>query len=225
MNKKLLWSILFLATAVGVQAKPQARVYDVHRVPAVVGNLHFHRTGHLDKEDQFGYTPVFAAALKGDVRALAFLQRVAPDGAYLLKTGKDGNNVFHIARDKQTFQALMRSLRKFYPQDYQARFQELLSQKNNLKETPLRAQLNYGKTDVFLKYFPQTPQFEQLLRVQEKINQGGLVAVSAEYEKNAAVESSKDLSGLTPAAFAKRNLNRPGMAEVDAFFTHYLPFL
>lgn len=225
MNKKLLWSILFLATAVGVQAKPQARVYDVHRVPAVVEKLHFNRTVHLDKEDQFGYTPVFAAALKGDVRALAFLQRVAPDGAYLLKTGKDGNNVFHIARDKQTFQALMRSLRKFYPQDYQARFQELLSQKNNLKETPLRAQLNYGKTDVFLKYFPQTPQFEQLLRVQEKINQGGLVAVSAEYEKNAAVESSKDLSGLTPAAFAKRNLNRPGMAEVDAFFTQHLPFL
>lgn len=225
MNKKLLLGVLLLVSAAAVQAKPYPRAYDVRQVSSVVENIHFHRTVHLDKEDQFGYTPVFAAALKGDVRTLAFLQRIAPDGAYLLKKGKDGNNVFHIARDKQTFQALVRSLRKFYPQDYQARLQTLLSQKNNLKETPLRAQLNYGKTDVFLKYFPQTLQFERLRRIQEKINQGGLVAQLAEYEKTAAVESTKDLSGLTPAAFAKRNLNRPGMAEVEAFFTQHLPFL
>lgn len=225
MNKKILFSVLFLVCAAGVQAKPQPRAYDVRQVSSVVEKIRFDRAVHLDKEDQFGNTPVFAAALKGDVRALAFLQRVAPSGAYLLKTGKDGNNVFHVARDKQTFQALVRSLRKFYPQDYQARFQELLAQKNNLKETPLRAQLNYGKTDIYLKYFPQTVQFERLLRIQEKINQGGLVAQLAEYERHAAVESSKDLSGLTPAAFAKRNLSRAGMAQVDAFFTQYLPFL
>lgn len=103
MNKKLLFGVLLLVSAAAVQAKPYPRAYDVRQVSSVVENIHFHRTVHLDKEDQFGYTPVFAAALKGDVRTLAFLQRIAPDGAYLLKKEKTATTCFILRVTNKRF--------------------------------------------------------------------------------------------------------------------------
>ena len=68
----------------------------------------------LDKEDDFGNTPVFAAAQKGDAKAIASYIKSAKSGDFLLKTGKNGNNVFHVARNKDSFLALAYGIRHFY---------------------------------------------------------------------------------------------------------------
>ena len=228
--KNIFAFILVLCVAAGVQAKPVSGAHSDWKLQAgvpstVVDNLRFTPSIDLNKEDAFGNTPVFAAARKGDVRFLAWLEKVAPNGEYLIRTGKDGNNVLHVARDLKTFNALLGSIRHFYPQDCQRIVQFLLEQKNDLKETPLRAQLNYGKADIFIKYFPSTRLYARMNRVQSKLSQGGLVAAVAEDEKKAVLEVSKDLSGLTLPQAVRRSAARPGMAAVVQFFEQEFPSL
>ncbi|WP_428073341.1 hypothetical protein [Candidatus Avelusimicrobium aviculae] len=221
--KKILGFLFILFCASGLQAKPENSLHKMWRVQPVaqqqlVNNLRFSPTIDFNKEDAYGNTLVFAAALKGDVRGLAWLQQVAPNGEYLLHTGKDGNNVLHVARDMKTFKALLRSLRHFYPQDFEARFQQLLEQKNDLRETPLRAQLNYGKADIFVKYFPKTRLFARMQRIQAKLSRGGLLAEVAQDEKQDILEKTKDLSGLTLPQAVRRVSRQPGMKEVSRLF-------
>lgn len=227
--KKILAIILLVGVTVGVQAGPVVSKSAWRIQPAaqqaLLDNLRFNPSVNLNKKDAFGNTPVFAAARKGDVRFLAWLQQIAPDGSYLLITGKDGNNVLHVARDLKTFNALLAAIRHFYPADFQARIQNLLEQKNDLKETPLRAQLNYGKTDIFIKYFPSTRLYARMSRVQAKLAQGGLVSAVAEDEKAEVLEQSKDLSGLTLPQVIARRAGQPGMRPVAQWFKNKFPSL
>lgn len=228
--KKILGILFILFCAAGLQAKPEGSLHKMLQSGPVaqqrlVNNLRFSPSIDLNKEDAYGNTLVFAAALKGDVRGLAWLQQIAPNGEYLLRTGKDGNNVLHVARDMKTFNALLRSLRHFYPQDFNARMQQLLEQKNDLKETPLRAQLNYGKADIFVKYFPKTRLFTRMQRVQAKLSQGGLVAEVAQDEKQFILEKTKDLSGLTLPQAVRRVSRQPGMKEVSRLFNENFSLL
>lgn len=228
--KKILSILFVLCVAAGVQAKPSANLHQALRArtasqQALLENVRFTPSVDFNQKDQFGNTPIFAAARKGDVRGILWLQKAAPNGEYLLQTGKDGNNILHVARDMQTFEALLVSIRHFYPRQFKAQLQYLLEQKNDLQETPLRSQLNYGRGDIFIKYFPQTQLFARMSKVQAKLSQGGLVAQVAQDEKQAVLEDSKDLSGLTLPQAVRRLAKRADMRETALLFQERFPSL
>lgn len=226
--KKVLSILFVFCCAAAVQGQPSANLHKVLQArtasqQALLDHVRFAPTVDFNKEDSFGNTPLFAAALKGDVKSILWLQNVAPNGEYLLKTGKNGNNVLHVARDRKTFETLLASIRHFYPQHFQARVQQLLEQKNDLQETPLRAQLNYGRGDIFIKYFPQTQLFARMSKVQAKLDQGGLVAQVAQDEKQSVLEDSKDLSGLTLPQAIRRLARRPQVQQAAKLFQERFP--
>lgn len=180
----------------------------------------------LDKEDSFGNTPVFRAAQQGDLAALAELERFAPNGNYLLRVGNGQNNVFHVARNLETFRALIGSFKHFFPADYKMYIHNLLEQKNDSLETPLRAQLNYGRADVYLAFFKTTGLYERIMSTKTALKQGGLMAeVVGANNREAIIKDSKDLSGLTPAQTARRNRHNPQMEQVLRFFEANAPYL
>ena len=179
----------------------------------------------LNKENEFGDTPVFTAAQRGDVVAITEFSNKASSGVFLTKTGKNGNNVFHVARNAQTFQALARALRKFYPRDYKEQIRHMMNQRNNLGETPVQAQINYGRADTFRIAFPYTDLYEKIMTVKSKLDKGGLVAEVAQTEAAAVKEMSKDKSGRTIAQAARDNASAPQMDRVVAFFNAYAPYL
>lgn len=111
--KKVLSILFVFCCAAAVQGQPSANLHKVLQArtasqQALLDHVRFAPTVDFNKEDSFGNTPLFAAALKGDVKSILWLQNVAPNGEYLLKTGKDGNNVLHVARDRKTFETLLR---------------------------------------------------------------------------------------------------------------------
>ncbi|OUO57594.1 hypothetical protein [Candidatus Avelusimicrobium gallicola] len=179
----------------------------------------------LNKENEFGDTPVFTAAQNGDVSAILRYGKRAANGSFLLRTGKNGNNVFHVARNAQTFQALARVLRDFYPGDYKIKIRQMMNQRNQLGETPVQAQINYGRADTFRIAFPYTDMYDKMMTVKTKLNKGGLIAEVAKTEAAVVVEMSKDASGRTIAQAARDNASAPGMAQVIAFFQNNAPYL
>ena len=180
----------------------------------------------LNKENEFGDTPVFTAAQNGDVNSILKFGQRAASGSFLLRTGKNGNNVFHVARNAQTFQALARMLRKFYPQDYKIKIHQLMNQRNNLGETPVHAQINYGRADTFWIAFPYTDMYGKMMAVKSKLDKGGIVAqVALQTEADEVVKLSKDASGRTIAQAARDNHSAPGMDRVVAFFQRNASYL
>ncbi len=179
----------------------------------------------LNKENEFGDTPVFTAAQNGDVNSILKFGQRAASGSFLLRTGKNGNNVFHVARNAQTFQALARVLRKFYPSDYKIKIRQMMNQRNQLGETPVQAQINYGRADTFRIAFPYTELYEKIMTVKSKMDKGGLVAEVAKTEAAAVLEMSKDFSGRTIAQAARDNASAPGMDKVVAFFNENASYL
>lgn len=179
----------------------------------------------LNKENEFGDTPVFTAAQNGDVNSILKFGQRAASGSFLLRTGKNGNNVFHVARNAQTFQALARVLRKFYPSDYKIKIRQMMNQRNQQGETPVQAQINYGRADTFRIAFPYTELYEKIMTVKSKMDKGGLVAEVAKTEAAAVLEMSKDFSGRTIAQAARDNASSPGMDKVVAFFNENASYL
>lgn len=179
----------------------------------------------LNKENEFGDTPVFTAAQNGDVNAILKYGKQAVNGSFLLRTGKNGNNVFHVARNAQTFQALARVLRNFYPNDYKLKIHQMMNQRNQLGETPVQTQINYGRADTFQIAFPYTEMYEKMMAVKTKLDKGGIVAEVAKTEAAVVFEMSKDASGRTIAQAARDNIQAPGMDKVVAFFTKNAPYL
>ena len=179
----------------------------------------------LNKENEFGDTPVFTAAQNGDVNAILKFGQRAATGSFLLRTGKNGNNVFHVARNAQTFQALARVLRKFYPNDYKIKIHQMMNQRNQWGETPVQAQIKYGRADTFRIAFPYTDLYEKMMAVKSKMDKGGLVAEVAKTEAAQVVEMSKDASGRTIAQAARDNAAAPGMDRIVAFFAENASYL
>lgn len=179
----------------------------------------------LNKENEFGDTPVFTAAQNGDVNAILRFEKQASSGAFVLRTGKNGNNVFHVARNAQTFQALARVVRHFYPSDYKIKIRQMMNQRNNQGETPVHAQISYGRADTFAVAFPYTDLYDKMMNVKSKLNKGGLVAEVAKTEAAAVAEMSKDASGRTIAQAARDNASAPGMEKVIAFFHENASYL
>lgn len=179
----------------------------------------------LDKEDDFGNTPVFAAAQKGDAKAIASYIKSAKSGDFLLKTGKNGNNVFHVARNKDSFLALAYGIRHFYPREYQKHLHLLMNQCNAAGELPVQTQINYGRADMFFAEIPYTDLYKSIMNIKSKLSAGGIVADVAQTEAAEVVKMSKDNSGRTIAQAARDNASVPGMDKVVAFFNENASYL
>lgn len=179
----------------------------------------------LNKENEFGDTPVFTAAQNGDVTAILKYGKQAATGTFLLHIGKNGNNVFHVARNAQTFQALARELRHFYPNDYKIKIRQMMNQRNQLGEIPVQTQINYGRADTFRIAFPYTEIYEKIMAVKSKLDKGGIVAEVAQTEAAVVIELSKDGSGRTIAQAARDNAAAPGMDRVISFFHENASYL
>ncbi len=225
--KKIIFILLVCLTVSLAQAEPT----DAQREKIRQERVHAYLTrviaaADLNKENEFGDTPVFTAAQNGDVNAILKYGNQSVSGAFLLREGKNGNNVFHVARNAQTFQALARMLRKFYPQDYKLKIHQLMNQRNNLGETPVHAQINYGRADTFWIAFPYTDMYGKMMAVKSKLDKGGIVAqVALQTEADEVVKLSKDASGRTIAQAARDNHSAPGMDRVVAFFQRNASYL
>ena len=221
--KKIFFLLVACLTVSLVQAEPvqaprqDLRMQNLTRVIAAAD---------LNKENEFGDTPVFTAAQNGDVNAILKYGAQSVSGAFLLRQGKNGNNVFHVARNAQTFQALARMLRKFYPQDYKIKIHQMMNQRNDFGETPVHAQINYGRADTFWISFPYTDLYTKMMAVKSKLDKGGVLAqVALTTEAEEVTKLSKDASGRTIAQAARDNASAPGMARVIGFFSRNASYL
>ncbi len=223
--------IFFILAACFIVSAAQAQASLEQRQEIRMQRVHDYLTrvvaaADLNKENEFGDTPIFTAAQNGDVNAILKYGSQSVSGSFLLRQGKNGNNVFHVARNAQTFQALARMLRKFYPQDYKIKIHQMMNQRNNLGETPVHAQINYGRADTFRIAFPYTDLYEKMMSVKSKLDKGGVLAkVTLATEADEVIKMSKDASGRTIAQAARDNISAPGMDRVAAFFARNASYL
>ncbi len=179
----------------------------------------------LTQENEYGNTRLFQAALEGDVSSLLKLSSLAGSGDFLLQKGKNGNNVFHVARNVETVQAVASLVRHFYDKKSGEVIRRLMNEKNDLGETPALMQLGYARAEVFLVLFKYTDQYDQMLDLKGRLAAGGLVADLAEGEKQDFIKSVTDASGRTMAQVALDNSSLPGMDRVIRFFEENAPYL
>lgn len=222
--KKILLLLMLMGICFSAQAHQFADSLAIKQ--AKLKNLKLPLSASLYKEDSYGNTLVFQYALKGDVQAISSLKDVAGNvkdrGAFLLRVDtKTGNNVFHVAKDVQTIQALARLLRVYYPVSYGKKIRQMMNHRNYALETPVHRQINYGRSDSFKATFSYTELYDRIIKVKTKLDRGGLVAETALSEVEEILLQSKDSSGRTIAQAAKAN----NMTEIVDFFNKNAPYL
>ncbi|MBO7238319.1 MAG: hypothetical protein J6U96_03390 [Elusimicrobiaceae bacterium] len=148
--KKLL-SILFVLMLTGVafaQNNPSTRVVSA-----------------VEKEIVRQQSDILFLARNGEVKFLHEALSQA-DETTLRARDKYGNNILHLARNKQVFGLIWNML------DEQTR-EDLLAQRNKSGETPFMAHIMYGHEDIFLSYFPRSHLYKQLQSTTESLNNSG----------------------------------------------------
>ncbi|MBP5430626.1 MAG: hypothetical protein J6Y25_07165 [Elusimicrobiaceae bacterium] len=132
----------------------------------------------LSEVDRSGTPAVISLAQQGDIETLMKLSQYQKNGEFLLLTDKYHNNVFHVAKDAKTIQALAALIRQFYPAQTQQVITRLANARNLLKEAPLNAQVNAGHPDTFRPIYRYTvlrrkndPSNRQLSRCQDIIKE------------------------------------------------------
>ncbi len=130
----------------------------------------------LSEVDSFGTPAVISLARQGDIETLMKLAQYQKNGDFLLLTDKYRNNVFHVAKNAKTIQALAALIRQFYPTQTQQIVARLANERNLLKEAPLNAQINAGHHDTFPPIYRYTilrqkndPSNRQFSRCQDII--------------------------------------------------------
>lgn len=166
------------------------------------------------------------AAQDGNLSVVARLKQVAAADV-LLARDANNNNVFHLARNMETFQALENAFCTYWEKDCKQRVDALLEERNLSGETPLRRQLNLGHADVYLEYIGRTSLARHIVRARKAKLSGGLLAQSSgEAEANAALQKSRDASGLTDAQMARRlAFDNPAMSRVVFSYRKFAPYL
>ena len=115
---------------------------------AIAGN-------RLTAPDEYGTPLAIKLARQGNIQKLQQLAQLSPDGTFVNVHDKYNNNLFHVAKDANTVQALAGLIRQFYPAQTQGIISRLVNERNATGETPLLAQINAGHGDTFhLLYAP-----------------------------------------------------------------------
>lgn len=121
---------------------------DKHVQTALVNN-------QLTAVDNFGTPLVIKLARQGNIQQLQQLAQQAHNGDFLNARDKYNNNLFHVAKNAPTVQAIASLIRTYHGANAIQQIETMVNQRNVLDETPLFAQINAGHSDTFrLLYTP-----------------------------------------------------------------------
>ena len=176
MKKIFSLLIVVLMTTI-VQASPLQNTASARRVQMIERYL----KQRVINEDF--PTTLFLAARKGDAQAISSWAQQATNGAPLLRSDKFGNNLFHVAKDASTVQALAAAVRTFYKTDYAQKIAELKNQRNKMGETPLMMHISYGRTDTFYLFYSGS-LLELAIENVQSVDKGGSLSNVAEIRKD-----------------------------------------
>jgi len=156
------------------------------------------------------------AAEKGYIYAI----NSVTDVSLLQATDKFGNNVFHLAKDAVTLQALAAVARRL-DENYLTRLNSLRNQRNYMGETPLMYHVNMGKQGTWKSLYSGTRLQEAMLAANAVSDRGGALVKTADVRKGLVRQEASDDSGRTVAQAALAN----NMSDVVAFFQTNAPYL
>ena len=167
----------------------------------------------------------FLAAVKaGDVQTLGELESLAKDPSYLMATDKFGNNAFHLAKDATVVQAVARSIRNLYKDDFPAKILALRNQPNDSGVIPAVQAVFDLRPGKFFVLLEQTDLQQNILKVKS-MSKGGALEVAASVEQEKVVAGVQLADGFTAADFARANRSVEGMDKVVAYFANNAPYL
>lgn len=167
----------------------------------------------------------FLEAVKnGDVEAIRTLETQAKKPSYLLATDKFGNNAFHLAKDADTVQAVARSIRNLYKDEFPAKILSLKNQTNDSGVNPAVQAVFDLRPGKFFILLEQSDLERDILEVKS-ISTGGALSVAAMAKQPKVVAQVQLAEGFTAAGFARANQDVKGMDKVAAYFTENAPYL
>ena len=97
----------------------------------------------------YGTPLLIKLAREGDVKGLLKQAQSETNGEFLKVQDKYNNNLFHVAKNADTVQAVAALIRKFYGVKAPTQIETMVNQRNSFQETPLLAQINGGHADTF----------------------------------------------------------------------------
>jgi hypothetical protein len=210
MKKIFSLLIVVLMTTI-VQASPLQNTASARRVQMIERYL----KQRVINEDF--PTTLFLAARKGDTQAISSWAQQATNGAPLLRTDKFGNNLFHVAKDASTVQALAAAVRTLYKTDYAQKIAELKNQRNKMGETPLMMHISYGRTDTFYLFYSGS-LLELAIENVQSVDKGGSLSNVAEIRKDEVRRLAQDNSGRNFCQSARDGISYyPNLQEVVSF--------
>lgn len=214
--KNILFILIACLLVTMVKAAPAA---DVVNKRDVMVRFYNQQKQTLEMGEKF-----LAAVKTGDVQTLGELEVVAKDPSYLMATDKFGNNAFHLAKDASTLQAVARSIRNLYKNEFPAKILALKNQTNDSGVIPAVQSvfdLHPGKFFILLE---QTDLQQDIMKVKS-LRRGGALAVVAPVEQDKVLAAVQLADGFTAADFARANRSVEGMEKVVAYFAEYAPYL
>lgn len=110
----------------------------------------------LSAPDSYGTPLVIKLARQGEVQTLLSLTQYPSEGKFLFATDKYGNNLFHVAKNADTVQAIASLVRRFYGNNASKQIARLADTPNLLGERPLNAQINAAHADTFRPIYTYT---------------------------------------------------------------------
>ena len=111
---------------------------------------------YLTAPDEYGTPLIIKLARQGDVKTLLSLAQYPSNGKFLLATDTYGNNLFHVAKNADTVQAVASLIRRYYGANAARKIAALVDTRNKLGETPLHAQINAAHGDTFRPIYTYT---------------------------------------------------------------------
>ena len=168
---------------------------------------------------------LISASKNGEVEAITSWAGKATQGAALLGTDKFGNNVFHVAKDASTVQALAAAVRTLYKNDYASKIAQLKNHRNKVGETPLMMHIGYGRTDTFYLFYNGS-ELETAVKNAQAVDKGGLLSDVAQIRKGEVHRLAQDNSGRNFCQAARDGLAYySNLQEVVAFCAQETPYL
>ena len=168
---------------------------------------------------------LISASKSGDIEAIAKWASSTTQPSPLLGTDKFGNNVFHVAKDASTVQALAAAVRTLYKNDYAEKIAFLKNQRNQVGETPLMMHVGYGRTETFNLFYDGS-DLEEAIKKMQSVNKGGLFSPVAAILQSEVVRLSQDNSGRSFCQAARAGMSYyPHLQEVVTFCKVNVPFL
>lgn len=164
------------------------------------------------------------AVKKGDVETIGSLEAQAKNPSYLMATDKFGNNAFHLAKDIHTVQAIARSIRNLYKDEFPGKILALKNQTNDSGVIPAVQAIFDLRPAHFFVLLEQTDLKQDILKVKS-ISRGGALAVAADAKQDKVLAGVQLADGFTAVDFARANRQVQGMDEVVAYFAENAPYL